>query len=1231
MHRCGNGILVLLSGFMTWFLTAGAFGADIHEAKDCSYAEVSAAVSAAHPGDTVLVPAGIAVWPGTLIINKSVILKGAGAGQTMIQAGFDAPSQGNGAVQTNYLLTYAPPLTALDQPFRLSGFTFDAANRTGGLCIWNTTTTLARLIRVDHLEIKNARYSGGTARALLIFGNIFGVIDNNDFSNNASGISIYGTNKSGWDNLTYTFGNADNIYIEDNTFTSADTVHDGGAGGRYCARYNTYTHIGAGGLYPLCDMHGNMGSQGNYAMMGGEIYGNLVVMQNNKGVRLFDLRGGKALCFGNKTITTSASGITVREENDDALNPTTNLQPQHITDSYFWNNRGNGGKLFGATEVMDGHFAASSIGSDWVECNGRVFSDYYPGKCGVRIKTGPGAGQERGIYALAHNGSRLMIAPAWTVLPEAGNLFDVVTDYGNIIDENVNYFNHQAQFDGATGMGCGPGNQPPVHGVLVGVGYWLTNQDCTQVSDDNIGAHPKTPISGTLYKCTAPNVWTAYYTPYTYPHPLRTSGPLSDPLLTILSPNGGGNWQIGTTQTVRWTANDMTGDVNIELYKDNSKVQDIGTVAASSGTTPWLVPDSLTAGSDYKLHIYQDSVADYSDESFSINSLDSLYAVKFSAGPGGTVSGDVNQIVSANESTSEVRAVPSSGYVFSSWSGDISGTTNPLIIGNVQYDMRITAQFVPGNDPEPPQPSGGSGGGGGGGCFVIAADPEFIRWCGMPVLILFFFIFGLIARYFPNRKLFMRRSERMKSKTLFLIAFLFLVLFGAPAQAATTYYCDTCSLDDVVAKVALAQDGDMVQLPVCAETDYPAWTNYLNITKAIILKGAGVDATKIKGNFASSLGLIRYQPSAPSKDHRFRMTGFTIDTDSKEVHAFSCYQPTVTPEYIQIDHMKVYAWKGRAFYIAGTFFGAIRNNDIHARTAISTYGSGDTQWKALYANPPTLTRNYGDDKNLYFEDNIVDGGIEGGFSASGQGGRRVLRYNTFSAYHLIQIIDVHGNQPGGGGNIGDHPGGNCATQVTEIYGNALTDTEPNSYGQILDQRGGQVLFYFNVKFGGQSRSTAQAREEDTDSLWPVNNGWVQKVTNSYHWGNWENGNHLVVTEIGTENSGSEIPSAWLPNHLYGSASPLSDIYSARWINDPTGNVWKKTTYSDDNGSPNGLVSPYLTGTTEPDWASVPPRHVIVDGNIHWINLGQGTPIALNQDLWVQTAKGTFDGTGDPDH
>ena len=45
---------------------------------------------------------------------------------------------------------------------------------------------------------------------------------------------------------------------------------------------------------------------------------------------------------------------------------------------------------------------------------------------------------------------------------------------------------------------------------------------CTSISTANIGKNPPVPVTGTLYKLTADGVWTPYYTPYTYPHALRT-------------------------------------------------------------------------------------------------------------------------------------------------------------------------------------------------------------------------------------------------------------------------------------------------------------------------------------------------------------------------------------------------------------------------------------------------------------------------------------------------------------------------------------------------------------------------------------------------------------------------------------------------------------------------------------------------------------------------------------
>jgi hypothetical protein len=58
----------------------------------------------------------------------------------------------------------------------------------------------------------------------------------------------------------------------------------------------------------------------------------------------------------------------------------------------------------------------------------------------------------------------------------------------------------------------------------MGQAYWATNQSTSDltnyVGDINTYGSRET-ISGTLYKCTGTNTWTAFYTPYTYPHPLR--------------------------------------------------------------------------------------------------------------------------------------------------------------------------------------------------------------------------------------------------------------------------------------------------------------------------------------------------------------------------------------------------------------------------------------------------------------------------------------------------------------------------------------------------------------------------------------------------------------------------------------------------------------------------------------------------------------------------------------
>jgi hypothetical protein len=78
------------------------------------------------------------------------------------------------------------------------------------------------------------------------------------------------------------------------------------------------------------------------------------------------------------------------------------------------------------------------------------------------------------------------------------------------IQANRDYYTTVTSFNGTSGVGEGPlGSRPAT--CTPGVGYWAI--------DDGEWNSLNPGPDGRLYKCTAPNTWTLYYTPFTYPHP----------------------------------------------------------------------------------------------------------------------------------------------------------------------------------------------------------------------------------------------------------------------------------------------------------------------------------------------------------------------------------------------------------------------------------------------------------------------------------------------------------------------------------------------------------------------------------------------------------------------------------------------------------------------------------------------------------------------------------------
>lgn len=84
--------------------------------------------------------------------------------------------------------------------------------------------------------------------------------------------------------------------------------------------------------------------------------------------------------------------------------------------------------------------------------------------------------------------------------------YPVVNSCGEYsIAANQDFWVHDEAFDGSSGVGVGTLGERPSSGLTAGVGYWATDES-------------------TLYRATGAASWEVYYTPYTYPHPLRGEG-----------------------------------------------------------------------------------------------------------------------------------------------------------------------------------------------------------------------------------------------------------------------------------------------------------------------------------------------------------------------------------------------------------------------------------------------------------------------------------------------------------------------------------------------------------------------------------------------------------------------------------------------------------------------------------------------------------------------------------
>ncbi len=166
------------------------------------------------------------------------------------------------------------------------------------------------------------------------------------------------------------------------------------------------------------------------------------------------------------------------------------------TSGYRWiNHRGSWGLFF-----------ISGSGAMSIEINQYQAGDTGGSGCTIAV---PGAS---GVYITEVNNSYVFNN---TKGGSVVNMGEGSIGNGCGVAENGGYWNFNPAFVGSNGIGRG--TTPPTGNCSVGAAYWVASTPTPTTNSAVIQ-------SGTLYKCLTSNVWTLYYKPYTYPHPLQSGG-----------------------------------------------------------------------------------------------------------------------------------------------------------------------------------------------------------------------------------------------------------------------------------------------------------------------------------------------------------------------------------------------------------------------------------------------------------------------------------------------------------------------------------------------------------------------------------------------------------------------------------------------------------------------------------------------------------------------------------
>jgi hypothetical protein len=323
-----------------------------------------------------------------------------------------------------------------------------------------------------------------------------GLIDHNNAVILSGGPSIQFVFSSIWGNAEWMapfgLGASSAVYVENNrvTFQSGTSaLTDNNGGSRYVFRYNEFTNGYLGGHEGRGYSSGMRGSRKS------ESYGNYFDITAGTNCWLFYMAGNGV--FFNNTVSGTAGLCDARFM----------LHLSRKTDVGGCSGTSGNDILASATDYPRGTTCTLGVGG-CIKMDGSGSPDGYP--C-------------RDQYGVSGNNPQIGGGAPFYVWGNTfnGGALGVATDTDGYIVANRDYYVSTASFNGSSGVGTGTKAAMPAT-CTTGVAYWVTDEGGWNSTTANPG--------GVLYKCTATNTWTLYYTPYTYPHPLQGTGALTPPL-----------------------------------------------------------------------------------------------------------------------------------------------------------------------------------------------------------------------------------------------------------------------------------------------------------------------------------------------------------------------------------------------------------------------------------------------------------------------------------------------------------------------------------------------------------------------------------------------------------------------------------------------------------------------------------------------------------------------------